>query len=131
MQRCIADWSRDQELPAKFYYACDLFEQDVSMITVDEVLAQFFTELRNLSQLKDKDQFISELNSITQNKCIIGYCFKTINDYYRILGVLRSATNREIKDAYHKLAKKLHPDKNSSLEAEKQFKELKKKLFLV
>ncbi|MEW6687389.1 MAG: DnaJ domain-containing protein [Candidatus Edwardsbacteria bacterium] len=34
-----------------------------------------------------------------------------MKDYYAILGIDRFATEKEIKDAYHRLAKEYHPDK--------------------
>lgn len=45
-------------------------------------------------------------------------------DYYQTLDLKKDASQDEIKRAYRKLARKLHPDVNKSHDAEEKFKEL-------
>src|SRR5919206_3217277 len=45
-------------------------------------------------------------------------------DYYELLGVARDADEREIKKAFRRLARRLHPDVSEEPDAEVRFREI-------
>ena len=46
-------------------------------------------------------------------------------DYYKILGIDKNATEKDIKGAYRKLARQYHPDLNpNDTEANKKFQQI-------
>ena len=48
----------------------------------------------------------------------------TVRDLYEVLGIAREATDDDIKKAYRRLARELHPDVNADPRSEERFKEV-------
>ncbi|MBT6644973.1 MAG: DnaJ domain-containing protein, partial [Euryarchaeota archaeon] len=44
-------------------------------------------------------------------------------DYYEVLGLDRSATDKDLKKSFRSLARKYHPDRSTEEDAEDRFKE--------
>lgn len=58
---------------------------------------------------------------------VLLFCLQSVysaTDYYKVLGVSRSASSADIKRAYRKLSLKYHPDKNPSEDASVKFAEI-------
>ncbi|KZS88124.1 DnaJ-domain-containing protein [Sistotremastrum niveocremeum HHB9708] len=51
-------------------------------------------------------------------------CVQSASDYYKILGVARTASDADLKKSYKKLSRKYHPDKNKEPGAQEKFVEV-------
>jgi len=55
---------------------------------------------------------------------VVDFLDEEVPDFYKELGIARTATTKEIKKAFRKLAVSFHPDKNKEEGAEERFKGL-------
>ena len=53
-----------------------------------------------------------------------GTCMADKRDYYEVLGVDKSADEKDLKNAFRSLARKYHPDRSTEDDAENKFKEI-------
>jgi len=76
---------------------------------------------KGLKDLKTKERIVC----CSQSSSVLLFLSKIMSrDYYKILGVDKSASGDEVKRAYRKLAMQYHPDRGGGKEAETKFKEV-------
>ena len=68
-----------------------------------------------INNLKTKLQFLLTLLALFTNK------IQAAQDFYKLLGVKRSSTQKEIKKAYRAKSLQYHPDKNKEEGAAEKF----------
>ena len=86
-----------EKLNESLYYLADKIEIDSDV--VKQLAAQYRTQRKTYSYSTPKSH-----NSYNDNKSI-----------YSIFGLTADCTEKQLKKAYHDLAKKYHPDTNSTL----------------
>jgi curved DNA-binding protein CbpA len=75
---------------------------------------------KNLIKMQKINKHVFNFYKLTKRRLLD---FDPNKDYYKILGINQTASEKEIKEAYYKLAKKYHPDLNQG-KTNEQFKEM-------
>ncbi|KAL7438985.1 hypothetical protein ACHAXH_004792 [Discostella pseudostelligera] len=82
-------------------------------------------ERHRQQQEQQKQQHRQQQHQDQQQQQMPTSTANNIQEHYQILGILRTASASEIKRAFHKMALKYHPDKNSAEDAAEMFRRVK------
>ncbi|KAL4447161.1 hypothetical protein ABPG74_014013 [Tetrahymena malaccensis] len=117
-KKALEDVNKSIELDESYFRAY-LRRADIKMKMGDFDSAIFdYQKVKELDASQNVDQLIKEAKIQAKQA--------KKKDYYKILGVERDASDKEITKAYRKLALKWHPDKNqdNKEEADKVFRDI-------
>jgi len=109
----VADCTKAIDLDPNYLKA---FLRRANCYTLLQQYEEAVRDYERAHQLDPEDQSISR--SLRQAKLELKKSKR--KDYYKILGISKSADEDEIKKAYRKLALKWHPDKNQETEESKK-----------
>ncbi|CAL8101916.1 unnamed protein product [Calicophoron daubneyi] len=108
-----------ERFPQNLEFQCDLAESYINAERYDEAIRTCQKLLEDNSRYQRARDLLKKAQKLLKAS--------KSRDYYKILGVPRSATKKEILKAYRKLAAKWHPDKfdgDSKKKAEAKFVEI-------
>ena len=120
--------AKGQPFDPRLHEAIEMVETDKAPdhSVVEELRRRLHAERPPASTVDGESRDQSKTSIITENNGRIRTIATNVKrDYYKVLGVVRTSSEQEIKSAYRKLAMQYHPDRNpDSPAAEEKFKEV-------
>eukprot|EP00897_Mesotaenium_endlicherianum_P010548 jgi/Mesen1/9521/ME000637S08963 len=80
-------------------------------------------DITPVAKPRKRETTVNKYTQVALLFLLLGFA-SAAEDYYKVLGVERNASQREIQKAFHRQSLKYHPDKNPSKSAKTKFTKL-------